>query len=403
MLNQIPYTNVHELNLDWVIRKLKDFEQELSQIEDYDPRITALETIIGQIKASVNEVNKSLLLINERCNDLEDGLEANDQKILDLRELLYREMSSLQAELDSIEGLYMALRAYNDTTNTVIYNDACRYADKLFRDFVQWVSDPRSWLVISPVTHRLESIQDVVDELYTMIAWASITCSQFDQYGFDCEYLDSIGFTCFDFDFYGRYALFFSASYVTESELLEYVKRSELEHYALKTDLDPLATKEDIKIYNPVTGIKGSMQQAINTLVSFHQCGNNCFTLDGLEYTASDLDGLGISAYDFDFKGIIKSCGRYTDPTTGERSELQLILNNIVSLLTMGLTATQYDNLDLDAETFDDLNLDAKTLDFYGLSIMRDLGYITVLTGLTAEQYQDILVGNYGILHTINR
>lgn len=399
-LNQFPYTNTHDLNLDWIIQKIQQFQAELDAM-DYDERINALVNELKKVNSSITSINKTIVEINKRCNSLEDGIEALDDKIADLRALLFSQIAGLQSELNSVETLYFNLRAYNDTSNTITYQNACKYADKKFREFIQWVEDPELWMVISPVTNRLESIQQVVNELYALTRWASLTAAQFDDLGFTCEYLDSIGFTCWDFDNYGRYALYFSVQYVTQSELIEYIKRSELDNYALKTDLEPLATKEDIKIYNPMTGIKGSAQQAINALASFHQCGNNCFTLDGLEYTAAQLDALGISAYDFDFKGIIKTCGLYTDPTTGEREELQLILNNIVGLLTLGLTATQYDNMDLDATTLDGLDLDAYTLDFYGLSALSDLGYISVLTGITASQYQNIYVGNYGLLHTI--
>lgn len=402
-LNQIPYTNVHELNLDWILQELKKFEAELSEFVDYGVRITELESKVNSINVSISSIRRTISEINSHCNNLEDAIEANDQKILDLRAFLISQVETLEKEIESLESLYYNLRAYNDTSNTVIFNRSKEYTDKKFKDFIQWVSDPELWMVISPITNRLETIQQVVDELYAITRWATLTAAQFDNLGFDCDHLDSIGFTCWDFDNYGRYALFFSTQYVTQADLIEYVKRSELDGYATKTDLEPFATKAEIKIYNPVTGIKGSIQQSVNTLVSFHQCGNNCYTLDGLEYTASQLDGLGISAYDFDFKGIIKMCGLYTDPTTGERENLQTILNNIVSLLTMGLTVDQYDALNLDADTFDTLDLDAYTLDYYGLSVMNNLGLITVLTGITAEQYQNIFVGNYGILHTIQK
>lgn len=401
MVNQFPYTNVHELNLDWIIKRVKELEKEVSEIEDYAPQIADLRTELTKIKSSINVINRTLTALNGRCNALEDGLEVANQKISDLRALLFAEMTNLQAELNSVETLYYTLRAYNDTSNTVIYNRACKYADDKFREFVQWVEDPKLWLIISPITGRLETVQQVINDLYEYLSWGSLTAAQFDALEFDCNYLDGIGFTCADFDFYGRFALYFSQSFVTESDLIEYVKRSELDNYALKTDLEPLATKEDILIYNPLSGIKGAAQQTINALASLHQCGNNCYTLDGLEYTANQLDGLGIDAYTFDFKGIIKTCGLYTDPTTGEREELQLILNNIVGLLTMGLTASQTEGMSIDAETFDGLNLDAYTLDYIGLRAFMDAGYLTVLTGITAEQYQNILVGNYGILHTI--
>lgn len=400
-LNQIPYTNVHELNLDWILSELKKFESELAGFVDYGRRITEIESEISSITDTISSIKRTITEINGRCNDLENAVEDNDQKILDLRTFLISQIESLEREMESLETLYYNLRAYNDTSNTVIFNRSKEYTDKKFREFMQWVDDPRLWLVVSPVTNRLESIQQVVNELYSITRWASVTAAQFDTFNFDCEYLDSIGYTCFDFDNFGRFAMLLNQNYVTTSDLIEYVKRAELDHYALKTDLEPLATKENIKIYNPITGIRGSAQQTINALASLHQCGNNCITLDGLDYTASDYDAIEFSANEFDFKGIIKTCGLYIDPTTGVRSDLQQILNNIVGAFTLGITATQFDDMNLDCDTFDGYEITAYNFDYNGIPIFAASGDITVLTGITANQYQNIYVGNFGILYTI--
>lgn len=400
-LNQISYTNVHVLNLDWILRELKKFEAELTEFDDYGSRITEIESEISRITGTISSIKRTITQINGRCNDLENAIENNDQKILDLRTFLISQIESLEREMESLETLYYNLRAYNDTSNTVIFNRSKEYTDKKFREFIQWVDDPRLWLVISPVTNRLESIQQVVNELYAITRWASLTAAQFDSFNFDCEYLDSIGYTCFDFDNFGRFALLFNQNYVTTSDLIEYVKRTELDHYALKTELDLFATKESIKISNPITGIRGSAQQTVNSLASLHQCGNNCITLDGLDYTASDYDVIGYSAYEFDFKGIIKTCGLYIDPTTGVRSDLQQILNNIVGVFALGITATQFDNMSLDCDTFDGYEITACNFDYNGIPMFAASGDITILTGITADQYQNIYVGNFGILYTI--
>ena len=38
-----PYTNVHELNLDWILSKLQEFENRLEAIEDYGEEITEIQ------------------------------------------------------------------------------------------------------------------------------------------------------------------------------------------------------------------------------------------------------------------------------------------------------------------------------------------------------------------------
>lgn len=399
--NKYPYTDFHEMNADWVLSELIKFDEKLKQYDEYDDRITSLESGISKVNTTLNAINQTITAINARCNSLESAIETTDAKIIALRDLLFDLIDQLNTELESVEALYYSLRAYNDSSNTVIYNQACRYADKVFREYLKLIDDPKTWFVISPVTERPETIQQVVNELYEITRWSALTAAQFDGFNFDCEYLDSIGYTCFDFDNFGRFALLLNQNYVTAGDLIEYVKREELEHYALKTDLDPLATKRDIQIYNPMTGILGSMQQSVNALASFHQCGNNCHTLDGLDLTANELDAIGFTAYDFDFKGLVETCGLYIDPTTGEKSELQLILNNIVGLLSMGLTASDFDSMSLNCDTLDSLLIDAYTFDFYGLSAFSEGGYITALTGISADQYQNIFVGNYGILHTL--
>lgn len=399
--NKYPYTDFHEFNADWVLKTLREFDEKLEQYDNYNDRITALESGIIAVNNTLSGINHTITAINARCNSLESAIETTDAKIIALRDLLFDLIDQLNTELESVEALYYSLRAYNDSSNTVIYDRACRYADKVFREYLKLIDDPKTWFVISPITNRPETIQQVINELYEITRWSALTAAQFDNFNFDCDYLDSIGYTCFDFDNFGRFALFLNQNYVTTNDLIEYVKRSELDHYALKTDLNPLATKREIQVYNPMTGVLGSMQQSVNALASFHLCGNNCYILDGLDLTATELDAIGFTAYDFDFKGLVRTCGLYIDPTTGERSELQLILNNIVGLLSMGLTASQFDDMSLDCDTLDSMLIDAYIFDFYGLSAFSEGGYITVLTGISVDQYQNIFVGNYGILHTL--
>ena len=42
-IEKLPYTNIHNLNLDWILQEIQNFRKELEEMEDYGDRITALE------------------------------------------------------------------------------------------------------------------------------------------------------------------------------------------------------------------------------------------------------------------------------------------------------------------------------------------------------------------------
>ncbi|MBQ0167472.1 MAG: hypothetical protein KBT02_10245 [Treponema sp.] len=77
--NQFPYSNFHELNLDWVISELKALDEKVNSIKD---------TISGEIKAYVDE--RFAELLNGRIAEVER----------DVRQL-ERDFAATTAELDA--------------------------------------------------------------------------------------------------------------------------------------------------------------------------------------------------------------------------------------------------------------------------------------------------------------
>ena len=220
---------------------------------------------------------------------------------------------------------------------------------------------------MDPLDNQVKDIQTVINNLFNLIRWGSFTCLEFDGSGYTCEYIDSIGFSAEDFDYYGRFRFLFNIHYVTPEDLEQYAKIDLLENYALKTDLNAFALKADLVIYNPVTGYRNTIQQVVNTLISLHANGNNCVTLDGLDYTTTEYDALQISAFTFDFEGIIKTEGYYISPVSGLRSPLQQILNQLAALSANGVTADVFDALMLTVQDFDDAEYTAYHFDFEGI------------------------------------
>ena len=103
--NKYPFTNFHELNIDWLcdaykgfIEKLKEFDTRLTGIEtEVDQRLTAMEGDIEDFKAEVN-ANFATLSANiaQQFSDLESSF---DTRFNTLQTALESEMAQLEAEI----------------------------------------------------------------------------------------------------------------------------------------------------------------------------------------------------------------------------------------------------------------------------------------------------------------
>lgn len=335
-LNQIPYTNVHELNLDWILQKLQEFEARLEAIEDYGDEIAELQTQVANLKTALNAlkstVNASLTALNARCTALED----EDDKLKASIEALYTsvnaQIASITAQFDAINTALRALRTYNDTSNTVILNEAKAYTQEKVRELLEYFSDPHSIYVTNPWTNSICTIQEFIDYLYNLLHFAGMTCDEFDALGLTCAEFDAIGLTCEEFDNYGRWAIFFRKAYVTTPELMQilenYAKLADIADMATIEMLEHYATLNDIKVVNPVTGVYGSIQDAILSLAALHQNGLTCTQFDSMDLTATELDAIEFTAFNFDFFGL------YTFLSAGT-----------LAGVTTGITATQWANI----------------------------------------------------------
>lgn len=345
-LNQIPYTNVHELNLDWILKKIKEFEERLEAIEDYGDDIAELranlQTLETSVKTLKSSVNASLTALNIRCTSLEN----EDVKIHAAIDGLYASVESdinaITTQFNAINASLMSLRVYNDTSNAVILSESKRYTQERIAELLEWFKDPKLIYVTNPWNGQIVTIQEFIDYLYNLLHFAGMTVSEFDSLGLTAAEFDAIGLTAEEFDNYGRWAIFFRKAYVTTPELMlileNYAKLADISNMATLEDLEHYATLNDVKVINPVTGLHGSIQNALLSLASLHQFGVTASEFDGMELTASAFDTLNITAFEFDF---------------------------------------------------------------VGMSFFASAGSITVLSGLTASQWNDLYIGTGGQIYYI--
>lgn len=132
----------------------------------------------------------------------------------------------------------------------------------------------------------------------------------------------------------------------------------------------------NLPVYNPVRGTITGLQDAINDLYEV-ACVNGltAFQYDSLGLTAQEYDSKGLTALEFDTKGYILL--GYPDenwymisPFTGQYVKVKDVVMDLAHFHMEGLTAGEYDALDLTAEEYDDKNITAFDFDWFGKDIL---------------------------------
>ena len=87
MFNGYPYTDMHELNLDWCIAKLKELNQRVDEITDEiaaEVYEKAVEYIDENLAGVIQEFNDLKIYVDDELRDMNDTIDGLNQQFLDL-------------------------------------------------------------------------------------------------------------------------------------------------------------------------------------------------------------------------------------------------------------------------------------------------------------------------------
>ena len=145
--NQYPYTNYHELNLDYILKQLKELEKSISDFledaEKYTDEVADnLKQIISDLNIKIdNNYSTTIKYIDEQDNILKTGID-------DLK----TELSRL---LDNVNSLYIEANKYTD--EAILNNN--EYIIKEVSKGLEFIK------VLNYFTGQYESVQDMFNFL----------------------------------------------------------------------------------------------------------------------------------------------------------------------------------------------------------------------------------------------
>lgn len=196
LFEQFPYANFHELNLDWILKKIKELDEKVDNIED---RI---------LKEANAYTDQQIAIIRNEFNELEDEFIAfksdvnaqfaaytakQDRAFADYQKLVNAQIALLEQEIrDAKAELQTLLRqanAYTDASMALL--------EQQLPDII--TKNIKNAKVYNLLTGKYVTIQAMFDFLCLFHAPGALTCTGIFQRNNTCTEIYQYNKTCNEF------------------------------------------------------------------------------------------------------------------------------------------------------------------------------------------------------------
>ena len=186
LYEHFPYSNYHELNLDWLLSKVKEIQTDIDEINAWKETFSA----------SINQQIANLITqVNTEFNQLKADIE---KEFTDYRTETDAKFEAQRAETD---------KQFASLTDAV--NARLTAFDGRIADIESKLSDIENNLptlvhVTNPFTGMSDSIQNVINALADTQRSDALTASAYDALKLTAAAYDAKNITAADYDFHGQ-------------------------------------------------------------------------------------------------------------------------------------------------------------------------------------------------------
>ncbi len=171
---KFPYSNFHDLNLDWIIEQVKQWAAEWAEVKRaYD-----------EFEGDLTEIYDKLEQLTNKDLELETSISGLSERITTMD--------------NTLEQLQTALQVYQTLNDTRVSNIDTRVAV---------LEDTANWYMYSPFTGEYVPLADVINELAGFHLQDALTAEEYDTLALDASVYDAKELTAIDYDARGKLLL----------------------------------------------------------------------------------------------------------------------------------------------------------------------------------------------------
>lgn len=297
--NKYPYTDFHELNLDWLLTSYQSIIDKTNQIIDWaNNHQIEYEDAIERLSAVENEIYTFEAQITAAFNQLQADLEADfaqqkadlDKALADMKTEVDATVEQLEkdvaAAIASFENRFLELeteiknelaetkaqvaRAIIELQQVLAANNQFifEYVENRLQKFIDDLPEILTVMVYNPYRGEVTDIQTAINDIYSIACIWGLTATQYDSLGLTAAEYDALELSAQEYDTLGYKLLYKDPNY-----------------YML----------------SPFTGEMVHVKDVIMDLAHLHMGGVTAAYYDGLELTATEYDEKELTAFQYDW------------------------------------------------------------------------------------------------------
>lgn len=294
-----PYTDFHEMNLDWLLTTYKSIVDKTNQIItwannheiDYEEAIARLAAVENEIYTFEDQINASFerlraditadfarqkaemdaILANtvaevdakilQLTNEVNAAIASFDYQFEVLKNQILLEVNQLKSEVrQEISRFYDVMQA----NNKYVF----QYVENRLDEFLNSLPEHLSVMVFNPYRGEVTTIQQAIYDLYDVASLYGITAAQYDSLDLSAEDYDALNLTAQQYDTMAYKLLYH----------------------------DP-----DVWMINPFTGQEAKIKDVVYELSLLHMQGLTATEYDAKDLDADTYDGLDLTAFGYDW------------------------------------------------------------------------------------------------------
>ena len=196
LFEQFPYSNFHELNLDWILKKIKELDEKVDSIEDRilkeanaytDQQIAGLRRDFAELEADFAAFKSDINAQFAAYTAKQDKAFADYQKLVNAQiDLLEQQIRDARAELKTM------LRQANAYTDASIAMLLLQLPDIITKNI-------KNAKVYNLLTGKYVTIQAMFDFLCLFHAPGALTCTGVFERNNTCTEIQQYNKTCNEF------------------------------------------------------------------------------------------------------------------------------------------------------------------------------------------------------------
>lgn len=213
MFNRYPYTNFHDLNLDWMLEEMTLIAKDIQDLTDwkearaerdayYDKKIDELtaeyERLSSLYDDFVQQVNTQFAALSTEITDQVNALETRvTEQVNNLESDVYARLSATQAQLAA-----EMLQFKNEVRDLLsVYNIRIQTVEEGLDNIIDQL--PQMFTIIDPYTGEDNSIVNVIYEIVNRTKVNGLKASVYDAAALTATAYDALELTAYNYDFNG--------------------------------------------------------------------------------------------------------------------------------------------------------------------------------------------------------